>query len=422
MPTLSASNRTQVAYKSEGASYPTGWGSFPAAGNGNLVRLTGETLDYTQGTEQSKELRSDRQVTDTITVSASSQGGINFELSYREYDWILEGIAQATYTEYGTLGVSASIATLTLTSTTITAGAAPTGADAFTTLNKGQWIRVVPPAGATQTVKDYFNGRAFRIDSTTAPTSTVITLDAATPINTAIGGVSISAGFISSSRLTNGSTMKSYSLEVGHLDISRFRQYTGMIPSKLDLKIGVGSIIGGSVDFMGKGMVNPIPTTTGMGTVIASKGYSPANAVRGVFDIFEGGSSITATTYIKSADLTIDNTLRGQDAVGVLGNAGVAAGTIKASGKLEVYFADSVMYEKFLNNTETSLSIPILDNAGNGYIFVYPRLKYTAAKVNAGGLDQDNMLSLDFTALMDNVATSATYQKTFAIFRIGATT
>ena len=68
------------------------------------------------------------------------------------------------------------------------------------------------------------------------------------------------------------------------------------------------------------------------------------------------------------------------------------------------------------------MSIPILDNAGNGYIFVYPRLKYTAAKVNAGGLDQDNMLSLDFTALMDNVATSATYQKTFAIFRVGATT
>ena len=51
MPTLSASNRTQVAYKLEGASYPASWGVFPVAGNGNLVRITGETLDYTQGTE-----------------------------------------------------------------------------------------------------------------------------------------------------------------------------------------------------------------------------------------------------------------------------------------------------------------------------------------------------------------------------------
>ncbi len=85
MPTLSASNRTQVAYKLEGT-YPTNW-SVLQGGNGNLVRITGETLDYTQGTEQSKELRSDRQVTDTITVSASAQGGFNFEMSYREFDW-----------------------------------------------------------------------------------------------------------------------------------------------------------------------------------------------------------------------------------------------------------------------------------------------------------------------------------------------
>ena len=420
MPTLSASNRTQVAYKSEGVSYPTGWGTFPVAGNGNLVRITGETLDYTNGTERSKELRSDRQVTDTILVSASAQGGFNFELSYREFDWVLEGVAQSTFTVYGTNGVSAAIPTLTLTSSTITAGSATAGVDLFTTLQNGQWISLLPPAGATQTVKDYFAGRAFRIHSSTAITSTVITLDAATPINTTIGGTTLTSGFVSSSRLVNGSTMKSYSLEVGHLDINQFRQYTGMIPSKMDLKIGVGSIIGGSVDFMGKGMT--LVQTTGMGTVVASKGYSPANAVRGVFDILEGGSSITATTYIKSADISIDNSLRGQDAVGVLGNAGVAAGTIVASGKMEVYFADATIYNKFLNNTETSLSIPVQDNAGNGYVIYFPRMKYTAGKINATGLDQDVMLSVDFDALMDNTVASPTYQKTFSIFRVGAAT
>jgi hypothetical protein len=418
MPTLSASNRTQLAYKLEGA-YPTNWGALQG-GNGNLLRITGETLDYTNGTERSKELRSDRQVTDTILVSASAQGGVNFEMSYREFDWLLEGIAQSTYTEYGTAGVSTAIAALTLTSSTITAGAAPTGNDAFTGIQKGQWFSIIPAAGATQTVKDYFRGRAFRADGTVAASTTVITIDAATPINTAIGGVSLTGASISTSRLVNGSTMKSYSVEVGHLDINQFRQYTGMIPSKLDLKIGVGSIITGSCEFMGKGMT--LVQTTGMGTVVASKGYSPANAVRGVFDILEGGSSITATTYIKSADIMIDNSLRGQEAVGVLGNAGVAAGTIVASGKLEVYFADKVIYEKFLNNTETSLAIPVQDNLGNGYIIVFPRMKYTAAKINATGLDQDNMLSLDFDALMDNTATSATYQKTFSIFRVGAAT
>jgi hypothetical protein len=418
MPTLAASNRTQLAYLLEGT-YPSQFG-VKQSGNGNLVRITGETLDYNITTKQSEELRSDRQVTDTIPVGATAQGGFNFELSYREYDWLLESIAQSTFTAYGTDGVSASIPTLTLTSSSITAGSATAGADLFTTLTNGQWISVRPPAGATQTVKDYFNSRAFRIHSTTAITSTVITLDPATPINTAIGGVSISAGFISSSRLTNGATMKSYSIEVGHLDIVQYRLYVGMIASKMDLKIGTGSIIGGSADFMGKSM--SITQATGLGTVIASKGYSPANAVRGVFDIIEGGTSITATTYIKSADLSLDNTLRGQEAVGVYGNAGVAAGTIKATGKLEVYFADQTLYNKFIDNTESSLSIPVMDTAGNGYIIYFPRIKYTSGKVNSSGLDQDDMLSVDFQAIMDNAAASPTYQKTYVIYRVGATT
>ena len=414
MPTLSASNRTQLAYKLEGA-YPTNFGVLQG-GNGTLVRMTGESLDYNVKTEQSKEIRADRQVTDTIPVSATAQGGFNFEVSFKEYDWVLEGIAQNVFSAYGTNGVSAAIASLTLAAGTITAGAAPTGNDAFTVLQKGQWFTLKPPVGATQVVKDYFASRAFRVSTTTAPTSTVITLDAATQINTTIAGTSMTGGMISSSSLVNGSAMKSYSIEVGHLDIGQYRQYVGMIPSKMDLKIGVGSIITGTVDFMGKAM--SLAATTGMGTPTVSQLFTPANAVKGVFDIFENGTSITANTYIKSADISIDNSLRGQEAVGVFGNAGVASGTIKASGKLEVYFADAVLYNKFLNNTETSFSIPVMDVNGNGYVIVFPRVKYTAAKVNATGLDQDNMLSLDFMALMDTSATSATYLKTFAIYRV----
>ena len=415
MPTLAASNRTQVAYLLEGT-YPSQFGVLQA-GNGNLVRITGESLDYQVKTEQSKEIRSDRQVTDTLPVGASAQGGFNFEMSYKEFDWAIEGIAQNTFTAFGTAGIGSGVATLTLAAGTITAGIAPTGNDAFTNLQKGQWFTIRPAVGATQTVKDYFNGRAWRVSTVTAPTSTVITLDTATQINTTIAGTSLSNAQIGSSRLVNGTTMKSYSIEVGHLDINQFRQYLGMIPSKMDLKIGVGSIITGSFDFMGKSM--NIAGTTGMGTVVASQTYTPANAVKGVFDIFENGASITASTYIKSADLSFDNTLRAQEAVGVFGNAGVAAGTLKVTGKLELYFADATLYTKFLNNTETSLSIPVLDKDGNGYVFFFPRVKYTSAKTNSTGLDQDDMLSMDFMALMDTSATSATYQKTFSIFRVG---
>lgn len=415
MPQLSASNRTQLVYKQEGT-YPTNFGVTPA-GNGKNLRFTGETLDYTIKTEQSKEIRADRQVTDIIPVSASPQGGYNFEMSFKEYDDWLESVLQGTWNVYGTSGVSASIASLTLTSTTITAGAAPTGNDAFTNIGKGQWFKLVPPSGASQTVKDYLNGRVFRASATTAATSTVITLDAATPIDTAKAGSSLSGAKVATASVTNGTTMKSYSIEAGHLDIGQYRLYSGMIPSKFDLKLSVGNIVTGTVDCMGKSAT--MSSSSAMGTPIASQTYTPINATKGVFDVFENGVSVSTTTYIKSMDITIDNSIRAQEAVGVFGNAGLAAGTLKAGGKMEVYFADATLYNKFLNNTATSISVPLLDADGNGYVFVFPRVKYTASKVNTGGLDQDNMLSLDFTALMDTDSTAASYQNTVLIFKVG---
>lgn len=415
MPNLSASNRSQLSYKLEGT-YPANFGVL-AGGNGTLVNMLSESLDYAVKTEQSKQLRQDRSVADIVQVSASSSGGFAFEAQYKEYDPFIEGVMQNAFTVYGTNGVSASIATLTMTSTTATAGAAPTGNDAFTGLKKGQWIALIPPAGATQAVKDYLAGRAFRLSLATAPTSTVLTFDAATPFSTALGGASISAGFVASSRVDNGNVMKSYTLEVQHGDITQFRQYFGMIPSKMDLKLSVGSIVTGGFEFQGKSFL--LVQATGMGTPTAAQTYTPANATRGVFDFLEGGTSLSALTFIKSADLSIDNKLRIQEAVGVFGAAGVGAGTMEIKGKLEVYFAEHTLYQKLLNGTASSLAIPLLDVAGNGYVYYFPRIKYTAAKVATGGQDQDNMLSMDFTALPDVTVGSDTLGKTVLVYRVG---
>lgn len=415
MPTLSASNRTQLGFKLEGA-YPTNFGSLQG-GNGTLVNFTGESLDYAITTDKSKAIRFDRQVTDLVQTGASASGGFQFEHVYKDLDPLVAALMQSTYTAFGTNGVGTAVATITCTSSTLTAGVAPTGNDAWTNLKKGQWFVVEPQAAAAQSVKDYCNGRAFRVSPTTAPTSTVITLDTATPWSTTLGGASLTSAQLATSRIANGTTMSSFSIEVGHLDVGQYRQYLGMVPSKMDLKLAAGSIVTGSMEFMGKSMT--LTQATGMGTPTAAQTYTPANAVRGVVDIYEGGAAISAVTYIKSADLSIDNAMRGQPAIGVFGNAGVASGSVNATGKLELYFADQTHYAKFLAGTASSLSIPVLDPDGNGYVYYFPRIKYSAAKVNSSAGDQDNMLSLDFTALMDTSATSDTQNQTVVIYRVG---
>lgn len=417
MPTLAASNRSQLGYKLEGT-YPTNFG-VPQGGNGANLNMLSETLDYTVKNEASKTIRSDRQVPDVVQLSAGSAGGFAFEAQYAEYDPFIQGAMQADYTVYGTFGISAaSTGTLTATTSTLTASVASAGIDSYATMHKGQWFVIVPAVGASAAVKAYLKSRPFKVSSTVAPTTTVITLDAATPIDTAIISAPLAIGYkIGTSRVYNGSLMKSYTLEVGHADITQFRQYTGMVTSKMDVKLGVGAIVTGSFDFVGKSF--NLLGATGNGTPAVSQVFTPANATRGVFDMLEGGSSISATTYIKSGEFSIDNTLRVQDAIGVFGAAGIGAGTFKAMGKLEVYFADSTIYNKLLSGVATSLTIPLLDVDGNGYVYHFPRIKYTAAKVAVGGLDQDNMLSMDWEAVLDPTATNDTYQKTVAIYRVG---
>lgn len=422
MPTLASANRTGLTWKKEG-DYPTNYGVVQG-GNGTNLRMTGESLDFTTQTETSKEIRSDRQVSDLVLVGASASGGFNFELSSTEYDEFLQSTLQGAFVHYGTLGKSAAFTgALTFAATTITNAVAPTGNDAFTILKKGQWFKLNPLVGSPQAVKDYFNSRVFRVSTTVAPTATMITLDAATPINTTVATTAMAAGAtISSSTLVNGVAMSSYSLELQYADIVQFALYLGMIPSKMSLSAAPGSIVTGSFDFMGKN--SAISGVSQMGSANPSQTFTPINAVSGVFDVFEGSTlaALSATTFVKSFKIDIDNKLRGQTAVGVFGNAGIASGTLDIKGSLEVYFANATLYQKFISNQDSSIVLPLLDPSGNGYVIVVPRIKFGSCKITSGSLDTDVMASMDFTGILD-VSTDAamvSYQKSIAIFKVKA--
>ena len=181
----------------------------------------------------------------------------------------------------------------------------------------------------------------------------------------------------------------------------------------MSLKFAAGSVVGGSFGFMGKDAIRQDTTTTLPGTPIASKTLDVMNAVAGVGNIMEGGAVLTGT-YIKSVDLSIDNSLRAQTAIGTLGAVGVGTGTLQVSGTMEVYLADGAMWDKFRNNTSSALSLRATDGAGNGYVITLPKIKYGDAKINAGSIDQDLMLSMPFTAIMDPASS-----KTIIIDRAG---
>lgn len=398
MPTAS-SNRVAVRYIPESV-----FGTTPGVGDPNNLRITGESLAFAIQTEASKEIRSDRQTTDLVQVGASASGALNFEMSYKEFDTLIEAAFMDTWDVYGTNGVSAAHAiTIDSTAGTLTAGSAPVGVNAYTNLAVGQFIRLVAPSDAA-------NGAILRIASVT---STVITVSAATPIPGVGSRSNVANCTISSSRLANGTTLRSFTIEKEMADVAQFFAYRGMNASKLSMTFQSGTIVTGSLDFMGKDSLRAGATTL-PGTPVASETYDIMNAVTGVGNILENGAPLSGT-FIKSLKLDLDNKLRGQDAIGILGYAAIASGTLAVSGEMEVYLADGTMYDKFVNNTASSVIWTMTDAAGNGYALTLPKVKYADAKVQAGGLDQDVMLSMPFTALMD-----ATTAKSILLDRFGA--
>lgn len=384
---LGTANRTQVRYIAESV-----FGTIPGAGNPNNLRMTGESLAYQIRKETSKEIRTDRMVTGLIPVGANANGGINFELSYKEYDDLLEASLQGTWSEYGTAGVGAAVALdLNSTAGTITAGGgAPPGNDAFTGLAVGQFFRLKAPSDAA-------DGAVLKLASRT---STVLTVDAATPLPGTGTRAGVAGCQVSSSRLGNGTTERFFTVERAHNDINQFFAFRGMSAAKLAMAFATGAITTGSFDFMGKDVVRDGATLL-PGTPVASQTYDVMNAVDGVGVVLENGVEL-AGTFVQSLKFNLDNKLRGREAVGQLGAVSLASGTLEVKGEIVVYLADGTLYDKFLNNTATSLQWTSLDGSTNGYAFQFPRVKYDDAKVQAGGLDQDCVLSIPFTAILDS--------------------
>lgn len=381
-------------------------GTTPGAGNGVNLRQTGPTMKAAVATTASKEIRSDRLSSGLTRTDLNIDGGFNFELSAREYDPFIEALLGTAFTHYGVAGLGVAIPTsCTTTSSTITAGGATSGASIFTALAVGSWFKLVPLTGNALTAaqKTYFADAWFKVLTTSA---TVITLDTSTPI-AAVGIGSLGTFLaVSQSVATNGATLtRGFTLEYAMTDITQFLPFQGMRVNSIDLNVQVGSIITGSMAFIGQGHTGMVAATTLPGSPVASQTLDVMNAVADVGVLMENGASLlTAGSFIKSVKLNISNNMRAQKAVAVFGNAGVGLGELAITGTLEMFVSDATYYNRWFNGTNTSLTFGFADSAGNGYLVELDKVQFKDGGLNPGDQSSDVMLSLPFQAFY-NAAT-----------------
>lgn len=403
MPTLASTSLAQLRYIEE-----TIYGQIPVAGNPKELRMTGESLDYSIEKITSEELNADRANTDMIPVTASTSGSIEAELSFAEYDDFLRAGLMGTWAAFGTNGVGTAFSA-TITATTITASAATTGVNAFTNLLPGQWFKL----GGTSTANDT---RLFRVSKTTAPTSTVITLDTNTP---GVAGGPYAATVLKAARLSNGKQLRTFVLEKNYSDVSEFFAFRGQAVSSFSLNMASGAITTLSFSMMGRDAVADGVTML-PGTPTASTTNQVMSGVSGEScALWASGAPITGT-FINSIALNYDNALRAQNALCSLGSVGIGLGTINATLDVEMYFTSGrKFFDDFLGNTNQELLFTAMDAAGNGYIFTIPKANVSTYAVQAGGRDSDLMVSVQFTGLLDKANAVAANRKVIFIDRVG---
>lgn len=399
----STSSRAQLRMAVEAT-----YGAVAAATGRRKVRMTGESLSPGFQFDKSKEIRPDRQTSDVILLATSASGGFNIELAYKEYDDFFESALQGTYVAFGTNGVSPTLVSPTFAATTLT----QTGGTSFATIGLGQWVQI---SGCTTT--HTANNGWWQTSLTVPATATVLTFESPAAFTT---GAAPGTVTISTSRLTNGTTLRSHNLEVEFADVTQFLTFLGMGTNKMSLNLTSGAIATGSFDFVGKGVLPMAGATSLVGSdaVAYPTSYGVLNATSNVAKLYEAGAALSGV-FVKSVSFDLDNALRAQMAIANLGAVGLGNGSITLTGKMSVYFADATLFNKCLNNTSSSLALGLADStslgSANGYVITLPAIEYTNAQVVAGSLDQDVMVDMDFTAKIDTIS-----GKMILIDRMGA--
>ena len=194
-----------------------------------------------------------------------------------------------------------------------------------------------------------------------------------------------------------GTTPKYFSIEDYAADIDQARLFTGCTVSSLALSIAPNQMVTSTFTMVGKDMT--IGATEK--TQDAASGNAPFDAYSGAVAIGNVGAS-SASGVVTGIDFTLNNSFAPTFVVGDDSAPALEVGRAEIEGTLTAYFEDAALITRFLNETETELSVSVDDPTGsNEYTFLFPRVKINSADSPVDG-PNSRTISMSFVALYDS--------------------
>jgi hypothetical protein len=193
-----------------------------------------------------------------------------------------------------------------------------------------------------------------------------------------------------------GVTAQSFTIERRFTDIAQYIRYLGAMVDTMTLELRPGRMVTGSFGIIAADF-NVAGTT--LGAPAAAPTASPFDTFTGT--LTEGGVTIA---YVTGLTLNLNNNL--DPAFVLFSNKArqINSGRSNLTGRLQAWFEDASLLNKFLNEVESSLSVT-LDGTGGDLTILVPRLKYNSGGITMQG-EQGIQVDIGFQALRDNTTAS----------------
>lgn len=362
-------------------------GTTPATPAWTPIRHNSCNLGLKRTKISSAEVRNDRAMADVRLGNYNISGSIGIELSY--------GGAMDTMIEAalgGTWAVAYNLATQTIAidkdAKTLTRGA-------------GSWITDGVKVGDTFILAGSTTGANngnYLISNVTALALTYTQ----GPATTTEAGSGTQTATTNRYVVKQGTTIHSLSMLRRFSDITQYEVFSGCRVDKMNFSVKPNAVVTGSFDIVGIGIDASLPAGSTYSNPTTTSNMDNFSAAA-----LEAGSPIGLITSI---DITLDNGMAAMFVVGAKPAANILWGRSVASGKATMLFNDMTMFNKFVNETASSIVVTFADRAGNSYRISMMNVVYTTGDQNVSG-EKEIPLDMGYDALHHTTYTNMQWER-----------
>lgn len=206
----------------------------------------------------------------------------------------------------------------------------------------------------------------------------------------------------STNDLTIGTTPKYFTVQDYAEDIDQARFFRGCAVNSLGVSIAPNQMVTTTFGVVGRDME---VTATQIAATDSDSTTTPFDSYSGSVSIGNADGTPATAAIVTSFDFTLTNGFAPTYVVGDNLAPSLEVGRAELEGTMSVYFEDDAIINRFVNETESELTVSVGDGTKD-MTFFFPRVKINSADVGVDG-PTSRIISCSFTALYNTTDTTS---------------